>query len=187
MKHLFYLSLFLLGIMGCSSDNSTKNTSEVDSDTSNVSEGKMNAEADISYEALDKLLARNQPIYGDYLQNGSEISISGSLNNHSILQETNDYVLVKSTNGGTDVLQFYLSIFSKETGILIDFISVGTEAEGVDPYKITWLSPSSFSTVDYQYELLEDEESGAYIKGSLLDSTVLNYNISSSGLIVLKD
>jgi len=38
--------------------------------------------------------------------------------------------------------------------------------------------------VNYQYELLEDEESGAYIKRSLLDSTVQNYNIAPSGLIV---
>lgn len=187
MKHLLLLSFLVFGIMGCTSDNSAENTSEVAIDTADTSTEKEKAEADISYEALQTLLTNKQPIHGDYLLSGLKEPISGSINNHSLLQETDDYVFVKSTNGGTDVLQYYLLSFSKKTGILIDYISVGTEAEGVDAYKINWQSTTSFSTVDYQYELLEDEESGAYIKGGLLDSTILNYDISSSGLIVLKE
>lgn len=170
--------------MACRPEGTSNNTSEDNVDSTMNSIIEKTTKVETSYEALNEMLINNQPIYGDYLVKGSEEAIDGSLQNHLILQESKDYIFVQSTDGGTDVSHYYLLSFSKDTGKLIDFIGAGTEAEGVDPYKINWESDTSFSTVDYQYELLEEEESGAYIKGNLLDSTVQYYSIAPNGLIV---
>jgi hypothetical protein len=187
MKHILLLAFIAFGILGCGPGNSTKGLSEGALETSSASQEEVTVETDISYKTLRELLTNNQPIYGEYLFIDSEKSISGSINNHSILQESNKYIFVLSNNGGTDISNYYLLSFSKDTGSLIDFISAGTEAEGVESHKINWISSTSFSTVDYEYELLEDEESGAYIKGNLLDSTVQSYDITPRGLLVARE
>jgi hypothetical protein len=78
-------------------------------------------------------------------------------------------------------------IFSKNTGKLLSIVALGQETEGVHPYKINWKSNVSFSTVDYRSKLLEDEESGAYLQGDLLDSLIRNYEVNPRGYIVLID
>ena len=127
-----------------------------------------------------------QPITKKYFVD-SEIRINGFLYNHSILQKSDKYVIIRSTDNGTFVKNYYLLSFSKNTGKLISFVEIGQETEGVEPYKISWKSDIAFSTVDFQYELLEDEESGAFIQGAVLDSTVRNYEVNTDGLITFQD
>lgn len=182
MTRIFYLLLISFALFSCNNDNS-KEIEKIEEETIHLVEEKV-VETDTLYESLKNLLANNQPIYGDYLFLESEESIQSSLHDHAILQESDDYIFIQSTNGGTDIRHHYLVSFSNKSGVCIDFLHIGMETEGVEPYKVNWKSNTSFSTVDYQYELIEDEESGAYMKGELLDSTVQNYTIAPSGTII---
>ncbi|ADR22751.1 hypothetical protein MATR_34030 [Marivirga tractuosa] len=101
------------------------------------------------------------------------------------IKETNDFVIVKTTDNGTFVRKHFIKSFSKENGELLSTIETGKETEGVDPMTIKWLSDSTFDLIDYEYKLVESEE-GIYEKGSLKDSTVYNYSIAESGQILEK-
>ncbi|HLW10461.1 MAG TPA: hypothetical protein VKX35_08680, partial [Fermentimonas sp.] len=148
MTRILYLLLIVFTLFSCNNDNSTEIEKAEEETTDLLEETAM--KTDTLYESLKNLLANKQPIYGGYLFLESEESIPGSLHDHSILQESDDYVFIQSTNGGTDIRHYYLVSFSKKTGVCIDFLHIGMETEGVDPYKVNWKSNTSFSTVDYQ-------------------------------------
>lgn len=168
--YLLSISLFLFG---CNNTNSKGDIEKSKNDPIGVKD------IDVSYEILRTLLENKQPITKEHLTD----SIRGVLSEYSILNQSDNYVLVKANNGGTDVRDYYLLSFSKNTGKLISFVGLGQETEGVQPYKISWESNVLFSTVDYRYEFLEDEESGAYLQGALLDSTIQYYEVNSTGFI----
>jgi len=188
MKYIQYLFFMGIGVMSCTSDKSAKNTADSTVESTSVNVEQVNVEMGVSYQKLKLLIEDKQPIPKAYLLTDPEILVSGgALYEHIILQKSDDYIIIKSRDGGTDISKYYLLSFSTKTGNLISFIELGQETEGVDPYKLNWQSNTSFSTVDYQYELLEDEESGAYIKGNLLDSMVQNYEVNASGLITPRE
>lgn len=172
--HLFLISLCLFG---CNNTNSKGDIGKIKNDPIGVKD------IDVSYEILKTLLENKQPITKDHLTD----SIRGVFSEYSILNQTDNYVLIKANNSGTDIRDYYLLSFSKNTGKLISFVGLGQETEGVQPHKINWESSVLFSTVDYQYEFIEDEESGAYLQGALFDSTIQYYKINSIGLIVHKN
>ncbi len=138
-------------------------------------------ESSISYDSLYQYLTSNQPIYGEYLKMSNGDSLAKAIVYHEIVQDANEYIISKSSDGGTAVKGFYLLSFSKETGRLLNYIHLGNEAEGASPKKVNWSSDSIFFTVDYNYELLEDEE-GFYYQGELIDSLVMTYSINSNGI-----
>ncbi|WP_416864290.1 MAG: hypothetical protein ACMVP2_16760 [Imperialibacter sp.] len=185
MRGPFFSLIFLMVAIACTPDKSPTSASELaEESTAAMEEEEAAPMAEVSHEQLKRLIETQQPISAEFLPAASEMVIyGGSLRDHTILQETNDYLLVQSKDGGTDISNYYLLSFSKETGMAISFIGLGQEAEGVDPYKLRWAYDNSFSTVAYQYERLEDEESGAYMKGALIDSTVTNYTIATDGTI----
>ncbi len=171
MKSTFNLLLVLIVLMSCGERKPP------------IDEKIIEPEIKVSYESLKNLLENKGPITNEYLTDS--IPVYGkTLSDHTILKEFEKYVLVKAGGGETDVSNYYVVSFSKRSGKLIDYIELGQLAEGVEPYKIRWQSSTSFSTVDYQYELVEDEESGAYMQGALLDSVVLTYRVNANGYFI---
>lgn len=177
MIRILYLLLISLCLFACNTSNSNRDIEKRKDDTAEVKD------MDVSYDMLRILLESKQPITKEYLTDSMRVVFS----EYSILNQSDNYVLVKANNGGTDVRNYYLLSFSKNTGKLISFVGLGQETEGVQPYKINWESNILFSTVDYRYELLEDEESGAYLQGDLLDSTLRYYEVQPTGFIDHKD
>ena len=167
-------------LLGCNQSKSTDETLE-------VSEPETSTEEATSYELLKTLLDTKQPVYGDYLLIDGKPGLEGMVQEHLLQQESDKYVIVRSRDGGTMQSKYYILSFSKLSGKLVSFVPVGMETEGVEPMKVTWQSPTSFSAVEYNYELVEDEESGAYMKGSLIDSVVVNYQVSLDGRISSMD
>ncbi len=171
MIHPFYLLLISFCLFGCNNTNS-KNGIEKNNNIDIK-------DIDVSYDILSALLENKQPIPKEYLTD----SIKGVLSEYSILNQSDNYVLIKANNAGTYVRDYYLLSFSKSTGKLISFLELGQETEGVQPSKINWESNDLFSTLNYRFELLEDEESGAYLQGNLIDSTIRYYEIDAIGFI----
>lgn len=177
MKYSLLLFVAATALVGCNQPNSS---SGIDDEGSTE---KVGAESNTSYEGLKTLLDSKQPVYGDYLRIDGKPAIEGMVQEHDVQQESDKYIIIRSRDGGTMVSNYYMLSFSKSTGQLISFIGVGQEAEGVDPLTINWDSPTSFTTVDNKYELVEDEESGAYMKGAIIDSVAIYYLVSLEGLI----
>ncbi len=189
MKQLLYFLCVVIVIISCNNGNSSKSKTEKDAVESTEEDNSANAvaEPEASYKTLRNLIENKQPIPGNYLVTDPENPIRGMLFEHNVLKESDNYILVRSRDDGTAVSGYYLLSFSKQTGKLISFIELGKEAEGVEPYKINWESDNLFSTVNYEYELVEDEESGAYMKGAVLDSIVQKYEVISNGSITSRD
>jgi len=181
MKKSIYLLIITTFFFSCTNNKSANNNQEEKTATSNVDKNEQVTE--VSYERLKELLDKNEAISVNYLVSDKELPPQKALYENRIVQESNSYILIQSRDDGTDAKNYYLLTFSKKTGQLISFIGIGQEAEGVDPYKINWQSDKAFSTVDYQYEIVEDKESGAYIQGALQDSTLRNYEITEEGII----
>ena len=174
MNQSLQILIISILIVGCTNNNSTTK------DNSTKSTAK---ETNVSYEGLMALLVSDEPIGVNYLVASLDPLPQKALYENSILQKSDEYILIKSRDNGTDAKNYYLLTFSKKTGRLISFIGLGQEAEGVDPSKVIWQTNDEFSTIDYKYELIEDEESGAYIKGVIQDSTIQNFVIDNKGLI----
>ena len=179
MKYTVLFLTVAAWLVGCSQ---SKPSGDIDDASSTTSE-LPSEESKTSYEVLKTLLDSKKPVYGEYLLIDGKPALEGMVQEHMVQQESDQYVIVRSRDGGTMESKYYLLSFSKSSGQLVSFVQVGMEIEGVDPMKISWLSPTSFATVEYSYELVEDEESGAYMKGALLDSTIRNYQVSTEGVI----
>lgn len=178
-KLIFLLLCFT--VLNCR-DKNTSNVIVVNNADSTLSSMKSldSIIVEITFDQLQKLIENKEVIPQEYLKN-EVINFGRSLPNHEIINETDNYLLVKGSSiheAGAE--HYYLLSFSKETGQVVDFIGIGAMAEGVEPFTIKWYSDSVFSSIDYQHELLEDEE-GIYYAGDLIDSTIVNYNIASNG------
>lgn len=169
---LFIISFYLFGCTQSTSENdkNEKDTSEITA-------------VNVSHETIQSLIKNNQPITSANLPD----SIRGVFHEYTIVNESDNYTLIKAANNGTDSRDYYLFSISKNSGKLISSVELGQETEGVQPYKLNWESKDIFSTVDYQYELIEDEESGAYMQGNLLDSVIRYYKINPYGMIIQKE
>ena len=137
-----------------------------------------------SFDSLLHYIENKQEIPCSYTNQLQE-SLKCPLTQNQLIKESNRYVVVKAMhlNHAMDSSPYYLCFFSKKTGKLISFLPIGQEAEGVEPHTIKWKSDSTFSMTEYNYEFIEDEESGAYLRGALKDSTITHYSIDDDGSV----
>lgn len=184
MKNCIFLLFLCLSIYACDKPkNSIESADERQNETSHELE-EPTVQDNVSYMSLKKLLENNEPITDKYFKVDLVVTLKGYLYDHRIVQDADKYIIVYANDNGTMSKKYYLLSFSKETGKMLSLLEAGQETEGVEPDKISWQSDNRFYKINYQYELLEDEESGAYLRGALLDSTVLNYEILNNGQFI---
>ncbi len=170
MKNLIYLKVVLVLVLYSCTTSTTEQTNS-------------DSEESISYTSLKQLLDTNQAIDDRYLIDEAKSGIIGVLIFHTIVLESDDFIMVNSGNESTMPKNYYLTTFSKKNGNMVSYLPLGAEAEAAEPAKVVFDSSNQFYTVEYSYELLVDEESGAYMEGNLLDSIINQYKISNEGVI----
>jgi hypothetical protein len=182
-----YLLTILAVLISCNSNNSTgENVAGITYDSSTVSLNENNlVEAVLSYDSLILYIKNNKQIPCSYFESHGKGDLKCPLEQSILINEPDSYIIVKAMhlNQVLDSYPYYLCTFSKESAEMISFIPIGEEAEAVEPNVIIWESDNEFKMIEYSYELVEDEESGAYMRGEIKDSTVTEYRIDSLGEI----
>ncbi|MEM9897205.1 MAG: hypothetical protein AAF789_12630 [Bacteroidota bacterium] len=182
MKSLTLLFAVMILLVASCADSKKSTSTALNND-------KMEKDNTVSYDSLLAAINNGQEIPCTYLNRDDlQSEPKCPLSQIEILKDGQSYIILSAMhlNQSLDAYPYFLCTFSKESGTLLSFVSLGQEAEGVDPKEIRWDSEDQFSLINYSYELIEDEESGAYMQGALNDSTVVGYTINEGGIITEK-
>jgi hypothetical protein len=181
-REIHFLAILTV-LFSCNGNNSTgEKTKSITTDS--TIENQL-AKADLAYDSLIFFIENNKQIPCSYFENHDNGDLKCPVEQSILINEVDSYIVVKTmhANQSLDAYPYYLCTFSKESAEMKSFIPIGEEAEGVEPNVIRWKSDNEFKMIEYSYDFIVDEESGAYMQGEIKDSTVTEYRIDSAGKI----
>jgi hypothetical protein len=187
----------ILGIVSCTSnpDEQDGSTSKVEVlDSIDIIEKDSIATKEASYEELSKIILENELIPMRYFAN-SKIFPVGEVYEVGLkkLGESKKFMVGKISSNHMsqqDIQSEFICVFSKKTGLISSFISLGTESMDASP-NVYSIRPQNeeyteFMLIKKVYTIIASEE-GMYVRDQFKNAITVFYYLSWRGDLLAKD